>query len=161
MYVIHFPNEYIIQILEKNHDEPPPEDFISCFKEQFCDKNFEIVLQEAIKCHHNELVNYIFENHIDAKDEEWRIDNHYKKNIYAYAFKYCNYQFFPKDMNYKYYIYYCCQYDYIEFVEFLLKDKSININQSIIQKKSFFANKIQNYFVLTHLIHNYFQLISF
>ena len=137
LYAIHCPNETIIELLVNNKRKQPPPDFNSIIKNPKpfnYDKidPYEIVLEEAIKCHHNEVANFFDNKFINKKIKNLSIEGNFDKNIYAYGFLYCNYAFFPSDVNYKYFFYYACKYNYIMIVEFLLKNKSINLNIPII-----------------------------
>ena len=113
-YAIHGNNPELISFLEDNHIEPD-------------DKSFHKCLEESIKCHHNEMANYILNTHINNEDK-----NEFDKNVYAYAFHYHNYIYFPTDVNHKFIFFYACQYNYISIVEYFIKCKKININDTIV-----------------------------
>ena len=55
----------------------------------------ETILEESIKCHHNEISNFIIDNLINEEDLQNNIENNYHDNIYRYAVEPCNYCFFP------------------------------------------------------------------
>ena len=78
-------------------------------------------VKESIKCHHNEIANYLINNFFT------------QVSVSDFAIKYYNYGFFPSayDLNNQKYFYYLCKYDYIYLVEFLLKTGNLNINQAI------------------------------
>ena len=54
IYAIHSRNAELIHLLEENGIESE-------------DKTFEECLKESIKCHHNDIANYIKENCLDEK----------------------------------------------------------------------------------------------
>lgn len=139
----HCPNQLILKILEENKIKPPPPDFNSIIKNPKpfnFDKvdRYNIVLEEAIKCHHDDLINHIYANYTNKKFAENNINNNFDKNIYAFAFHYWNYKYFPTDLNYKYIFYYACKYNHLILVELLLKYKGINANIPIIFNLNFF-----------------------
>ena len=51
---------------------------------------------------------------------------------YSYGFHYHNYSYLPKESNCNYIFFYACQYDYINIVEYFLKDKNLDINNTVI-----------------------------
>ena len=55
LYAIHGNNFKIINFLEENHILPE-------------NLNYEKCLKESIKCHHNDISNYIIDNYIEEKD---------------------------------------------------------------------------------------------
>ena len=105
LYAIHGQNPEMFKILEENQIKPT-----------------KICLAESIKCHHIEITNYIINNFIDNDNENNRafLDNN--------AIQYCNYIFFPDESNLTKYFYNFCEYNYISIVEFLLKNKNVDIN---------------------------------
>ena len=54
LYAIHCNNPEIIHLLEENHVIPEDKSYFECYK-------------ESIKCHHNNIANYIKDNLIDEK----------------------------------------------------------------------------------------------
>ena len=125
LYGIHSDNPEIIHLLEENEVKPPNESYEECIK-------------ESIKCHHNDVTNYIQSNLIN-KDipsiDDINYTKNYDKNIYSYSFHYYNYSYFPKEMKNKIIFYYGCQYDYFEIVEYFINIKKIDINEKIIYIK--------------------------
>ena len=104
-YSIHSNNPELIHILTDNETN------------KICAEN----LKEAIKCHHNEIANYIQSNYI--KD---------KKDDYLFAIKYYNYKYCPSefDINNENFIY-ACKYGHFYIVEYFLSLKKIDVNASI------------------------------
>ena len=122
LHSIHSRNNELIHLLEEKNVEKP-------------DNSWEAILKESIKCHHNEISNYILSNYIDETNEKNDIENKFDENIYAYGFHYNNYDFIPDDIQNKFIFYYACRYNYIEIVKILLKDKNLDINSTIKIKK--------------------------
>ena len=116
-YAIHGNNPEIIQILNDNNIKPE-EDFIQ-------------ILQESIKCHHNDITNYILENFLPKNIEI--NENNFINNQYSFAFHYHNYEFIQNFKNYQFIFYYACLYDYFSIVKLLIESKSIDLNQKIVQ----------------------------
>lgn len=91
------------------------------------DSYFEC-FNECIKCHHNEMANYIKNNYIDINKEIKQDYEFFSASIKSY-----NFAFFPnEELNNELSFYDFCQYDYITIVENLLMSKNIKINSKII-----------------------------
>ena len=116
LYTIHSNNAEMIHLLEEYQVEPPNNDYVCCLK-------------ESIKCHHNEISNYIIDNLIDKKDIiNCSIFNHF-------IIKYYNYNFFSEDLieNLNVNFNYFCGYGYYQLVNFCLKYYHIDVNESKIR----------------------------
>ena len=101
IYAIHSRNPDLIHLLEEIHVEPNDATFSEC-------------LIESIKCYHNEIADYIKDNHLARN-----ID------IFPNIIKYHNYSFFNE--NVKGHEYQLIQYGYSSIVKNLLNDfKDIN-----------------------------------
>ena len=124
IYGIHSDNPELIHLLVENHVEPEI-------------KSYEMCLLESIKCHHNDIANYIQNNFLSTK---FKLNNNEK------IFQYYNYMFFPNDLNQNFTFYYLCKYNYYTLVELLLMMKSIDINSKIIFTIFCFLIKFQKYF---------------
>ncbi|KAK8867164.1 hypothetical protein M9Y10_010140 [Tritrichomonas musculus] len=117
-------------------------------------KFYKKCLNEAIKCHHNEMANYIQQNYINQKPRKSEIINYFKlekndqefymKGVVACSLKYYNFAFFPNKPNDKYLLFYAAKFNYYKIVEFLLNSRKINVNEKVISNKIFFSNKILN-----------------
>ena len=118
LFAIHSNSADMIHLLEENHVIPE-------------DESYEEVLKEAIKCHHNEIAEYIQDNLLDQDVEQDNIEINFDENVLSYSFHYCNFRFFPNNFSNKFVFYYACLYDYYEIVEFLLKNKRIKINEKL------------------------------
>ena len=124
-YVIHSKNNELIHLLEENKVEPPDSKYYKC-------------LEEAIKCHHNDISVYINDNLINEKNSSNEIDLRFNENICAYSLHYYNYYFFPNDLNHEFILFYLCQYDYYTLVKFLLDENKIDLNAKLIIQKEFY-----------------------
>ena len=111
IYSIHSNNEELIHILEENSIEPPNNTYNSC-------------LDESIKCHHNNIANYIKDNYL--------FDD---KPISRNAFKYYNYNQIPDELEDKSIFYYLCRYNYINLVKIYIGPKMKEIKKIILKKK--------------------------
>ena len=118
IYGIHSCNAELIKYLEDNHVSPP-------------ENKYEEILNESIKCHHNEISNYIIDNLIKEEDLQNSIENKYFDNLYRYAVESHNYCFFPANMKYKNMLFYLCEFDYYTLVKLYLTEGTIDINATI------------------------------
>ena len=125
LYAIHSDNPEMIRLLEENNVHPPNNSYETCIK-------------EAIKCHHNDIVNYIQSNFIVEDKKNIDFENYYNENIHSYCFHYFNFVFFPQDITNKINFFYACKYDYFEIVKYFLKTMSIDIKSKIILKLGMF-----------------------
>ena len=90
------------------------------------DMSYKKCLKESIKCHHNEIANYIYENLLANKEI-----NH---NITKYCFNYHNFVFQHLFIDPFIFIY-SLQFDYLDLVKLCIKEKGIDdINMTIILK---------------------------
>ncbi|KAK8866974.1 hypothetical protein M9Y10_009943 [Tritrichomonas musculus] len=127
LYSIHSNKEELIHFLEENHVNPSDESYEECMK-------------EAIKCHHNEIANYIKEKLLPKKEsakegEEPKISRAMRQNIYSSAIRYYNYAFFENYFNNNLCFIRFCQYDYFKIVESTLKNNKMDVNYMVISKK--------------------------
>lgn len=125
IYAIHGRNPEIIHILEELNIKPN-------------DDTFEHCLKEAVKCYHNEIAIYIYDNLlIDNKYQQFNKDHidiiFYKQTFFSYVYKYYNFPLIKQifDDN-KYTLLYLCQYNYIDLVKLLLKTGNFDINVKLI-----------------------------
>lgn len=110
LYAIHGDNAEIIKILEENAIMP---------------SDIETCLKESIKCHHNNLANYIINNFMKQESE----------NIVRYCFHYYNFAVsFNTNRNISKNIVTFCNallYDYYQIVDYLMNQCYININKCL------------------------------
>ena len=83
---IHGKNAEIIHLLEE-------------LEVELNDETYSICLKEAIKCHHNDIANYIALNLLNKIDD----------NEISFAFRYHNFEFFPNDITKDSIIFYACK----------------------------------------------------
>ncbi|KAK8842420.1 hypothetical protein M9Y10_026003 [Tritrichomonas musculus] len=123
--VIHSNNAELIHLLEEHHVRTS-------------DGTYEKCLEESIKCHHNDISNYIINSLLKREIEgDFSV---YKtiKNVLSYSFKYCNYALVPDNLDIGLVIHYSFHYDNLEFVDFILRHQIIIWTNITIQKKNFF-----------------------
>lgn len=114
-------NPDIIHLLEAN--------------EQFQYKDFIDQLKVAIKCHHDEIAEYILNNYIKENDDIFKIgENNDKDNIYHIAFRYNNYKYFPSFFDNKLIFDDMCEFGYFKIVDYLLNN-NIEIDENHILTK--------------------------
>ncbi|KAK8884172.1 hypothetical protein M9Y10_043278 [Tritrichomonas musculus] len=132
-YAIHGKNAEIIHLLEENDVSKETIDFDECLK-------------ESIKCHHNDISNYIQNNFIQSNN---------KRKLLLQKLKYYNFNDFPNEMEIDSELfYYLCKYDYINVVDFLLSEGKIEIKRIIVlilnsnEITSNFLNKVFHLFLM-------------
>ncbi|KAK8871932.1 hypothetical protein M9Y10_007678 [Tritrichomonas musculus] len=126
LFSIHSDETELIEYLKHKSIKPPKCDYVK-------------VLKESIKCHHNDLSNYIINNFlgrnfISKNEEGLRFEINYYNNIFRCAYAYHNYCFFPKNIKFKYSFYYLCEFDYVKLVKFYLENMNIDVNAVITKK---------------------------
>ncbi|KAK8854382.1 hypothetical protein M9Y10_016944 [Tritrichomonas musculus] len=115
IYSIHTNNAKLIHLLEDYQIEPDSQQ----------------ILRESIKCHHNNISNYIINNLIEKEDIEYSIEYEYYGNIYQYAVESHNYCFFPANLKTANMFSYLCEFDYYSLVKLYLSEGNINIKAKI------------------------------
>lgn len=101
LYGIHSNSAELIHLLEENRVYPHS-NYIDC-------------LFESIKCHHNEIANYIIINKIDGKINE--------EKYYECVLHYHNFSFFPDDLNQNSIFLNLFQFGYNNIVELYIEMK--------------------------------------
>lgn len=92
-------------------------------------------LKESIKCHHNDISNYIQANLL--KKEKDNLNDLFIQGLKSY-----NFAFIQNDMINENYFYYMCRFGYYLIVDNLLKDKDIDINKFVVEQRSnFFSHR--------------------
>ena len=89
-------------------------------------------MKEAIKCHHNDIANYILNNHLNMNVEARNREKNPAKNMIHYSFQYSNYYFIQNEPNNNFIFCYACIYDYYQISEYFIKTKKIDFNEKII-----------------------------
>lgn len=129
LYAINGNNSEVIQILEENHINPKDDTYIECLK-------------ESIKCHHNSIAQYLEENYQDKM--EVMNKKNFTNNQISFGFHYYNYDFIQNSPKCKYsqglnyLLFYACKYDHLPIVKFLVNEKEVDVNQTIIFNIIFF-----------------------
>ena len=111
LYAIHSDNAEIINLLEENEVQMP-------------DNSIKKLIRESIKCHHNDITNYLLSNYSNENFDD---------DIILHSYHYYNFLYFPNEIKDEKTIFnYACKYDYYEIVEYLLKTKNIELNEILI-----------------------------
>ena len=106
IYAIHSGNGEVIHLLEENHVEPPAF-YTKC-------------LEESIKCHHNEIALYIYDNLMEEATKSMN-NNGFDESIISFSYHYYNYHFFPKEIEVEdYHFFYSIKYNYINLVKIFI-----------------------------------------
>ena len=118
LYAIHSKNAELIHLLEENHVDSPDDAYESC-------------LLEAIKCHHNDIANYIKNNLVDPNIVESDRENLIEK-VFECSFHYSNYSYFPHEYSKNSAFFNLCLYKYSTLVNIFLRNKKNEIDERII-----------------------------
>ena len=110
LYAVHSKSADIIHLLEENQIEPEDGLYNKCLK-------------ESIKCHHNDIANYI--------QAQYLLDNE-PYNILVDSLKYYNFYFAEQNVINDSSFFYLCEYDYYILVNILVKETAADINMQII-----------------------------
>ena len=98
-------------------------------------KLIDQILSESIKCHHNDIANYIMDNFYINQ-------NKYRKSLAAYCLRFYNFSILPDDfIDDEFLFFYMCEFDYFTIVDFLLKTEKININSTVTLREDENKNK--------------------
>ena len=110
IYAIHSNNPEFIHILEANRVK----------FDEYC-------LYESIKCHHNEIANYIKENYLNEGCEN-------SCDFIYSVFENYNFAFIKNNCFNQDCFYLLSKFDYYQFVKFLMNDEGYDINRKYILK---------------------------
>ena len=105
---IHSQNAELIHLIEENFEK----ELKTSDKEEL----YQRFLEESIKCHHNDVSNYIIYNHLD------------KNKSHDFGIKYYNYAFIQSDHINEMSFFDFCNYEYLSFVKLFVTNSNININ---------------------------------
>ncbi|KAK8897262.1 hypothetical protein M9Y10_015201 [Tritrichomonas musculus] len=115
LYAIHGNSLEIIQLLEKNNVVLKDKLLINC-------------VAESIKCHHNEIAQYLIQNK----------KNEFDQNVcHLAAIESFNFVYISNNLNNIFAFYKLCEYCYASLVEILLNASDLNPNVRIISSQSF------------------------
>ncbi|KAK8883733.1 hypothetical protein M9Y10_042831 [Tritrichomonas musculus] len=109
-FAIHSRSSEMIHVLEECQIKPLNDNYQKC-------------LNESIKCHHNEIANYIFDNFIQNASN----------STFSESIRYFNFLLFPDDLTDPHSFYNLCRSNYIFIVDFILKTMEIDVNTKIVQ----------------------------
>ncbi|KAK8883532.1 hypothetical protein M9Y10_042626 [Tritrichomonas musculus] len=117
LYTIHSKNADLVHLLENNELKPKDESFIDCYL-------------ESAKCHHNDFMNYILENYYKLESNEKILGF-----PLFYNFGSTTDEFTEVDVNS-----FCgfCKNDYFTIVEFILKNKLVDLSSKTVFNNYFF-----------------------
>ena len=127
LYAIHSNSAEMIHLLEENHVNAPN------------NNKFEICLEEAIKCHHNEIAAYIENNLIVLKKQN---ESDFKKTLCEFGFCYSNYSYISDNFNPFNTFFYLCKYNYNKLVDVYIEKRKNDLKQErfkYIIKKNYFC----------------------
>ena len=126
IYSVHGRNPEIIHLIEEKNIER---------------RFWKACLKEAIKCHHNEIANYILTNYLLDLDGKIILDlpkesSYYflhalNESIIGYGFHYYNFPFISFDFEYRFLLYFACKYNHLDIVEYFLEDKKVDVNVKV------------------------------
>ena len=134
IYAIHGQNPEIIHILEDNI-KPDSDLYMKYFI-------------RSIKCHHNDIANYFWNNFLSDDEENSKIK-------FIQCLKYYNFAFIQDEyINRSFFIYFC-KYDYYFLVDFLLNNNDIDINQLIIHE--IIIQSSFKYYIILHDLNQIYQ----
>lgn len=85
---------------------------------------YENCMNESIKCHHKNLSKYFLEQYLPSEK--------IKSISQTIGIEYFNFNFFPSNLNSIEALFDFCQFDHVFFVDLLLKNKDINVNELVI-----------------------------
>ncbi|KAK8865465.1 hypothetical protein M9Y10_011013 [Tritrichomonas musculus] len=108
---IHGKNSEIIHFLEDNHVELE-------------DESYKQVFHESIKCHHNDIANYILNNFLQNDEED-------SQDTISQSLKYYNFAFLKNKHISESSFCNLCKYDYCALSDILLKDIDVNAKEII------------------------------
>lgn len=105
-YVIHGKNPLIIHFIEENNIFPK-------------NKNYEYVFKESMKCHHNDIANYIQDTYMSNNSSKF-------DDIYRAPLHYSNYNYFPNNLINNLTLFYACKYDLVCLLNLITKTKELD-----------------------------------
>ena len=130
LYAIHSKNAELIHLLESNEVPPPKSDKKEKRKRvKTSSQNYEHCFIESIKCHHNDIADYIENNFLDQKKK----NSQQNEEIISNCIKYHNYLHFQNDSIIDHGFFYLNSYHYDKLFELLLKKKEKSIEKKMIQ----------------------------
>lgn len=117
LYSIHSKNAELIHLLESNRVHPPQSDRD--------DDDYTECLIESVKCHHNDIADYIENNLLPSTFSRQN------ENLISKCIKYHNYSYFQEESISNQGFFYLVFYHYNKLVKFSLKQPKISIQEAI------------------------------
>lgn len=124
LYAIHSKNMELIHLLEEKNVQPQDPTFNEC-------------LVKAIKCHHNDIADYIKSHFIKDQSLNTRVNSQIIGSR--------NYHYFPEDLSKSNEFYDLCKYNYTTIVDMLLTNVA-NIDVNVRVVFFFFVNSYKVFF---------------
>lgn len=115
---IHSNNAELFHLLEE--DSP-----------KYINSDLNKYLKESIKCHHNNIADYIVSNYTDEHTIKNDVLNQFDENVLLYGFRYCNYEFLPVELNHKFSFFYSCKYNHLSLLKLFIKKGKFDVNEEI------------------------------
>ena len=128
VYAIHSNSPEIINLIEESKIDLDDDTYLICFK-------------ESIKCHHNDIANYIKENHLKVEFEKFD-NSQYCMNIDTLGFEYHNYEYIPQVVSFTF-IVYACQFNHLKLVKLLLKMRQLKPSYGLYLSHKFLTKNEQ------------------
>ena len=114
LYAIHSKNVELIHLLESYEVKPPNNDYEKCYI-------------ESIKCHHNDIADYIEMNLLPQ--------NKKSEDVISSIFHYHNYSYFPSDFDNDDEFFYSYYYKFYTLADLLIKTKENEMEQLVNKEK--------------------------
>ena len=120
IFAVHGDNPEIIHILEDKKIKPEIKTKKVDNEEEENERYLNVFI-ECVKCHHNDIANYIYENYLN-KDKDCIV---MKKCLRFFNFSLLEKKFLKYDA----FFYYLCKNDYYSSIDILLKNNKIDVNK--------------------------------
>ena len=114
IYAIHSRNAELIHLLEEIH----------------VSNTFQTCFEESLKCHHNEIADYILDNNWnDANLKKNYLEDKFAIECCLYSY---NYSYFDNFIDDESFFFYLCKYDYVYLCKLFMKTKNEECKQIIV-----------------------------
>lgn len=131
---IHGKNPEMIHVLEDNHVE-------------LDDKTYKVYIEEAIKCHHNDIATYFLDNFANQEKEIENIEDNFDNTVLSYSFHYYNIDYISRYYEHSNFLFfYACKYNYANLYNILIKTTDVNNVGTVILNQIFFNKTYVNFF---------------
>ena len=122
LYAIHSNNAELIDLLESNKVSPPSNDEL----------NYIQCLIESIKCHHNNIADFITTNYFEEGEKKEEVKEKEEEEIVSKCLKYYNYSYIQIEATIKHGFFYLSFYHYDKLFQLLWEKKKNVIEKKII-----------------------------